>query len=84
MTSHLRRKTSKLEGEEVSSVVCRLVSVSRNLRDRRQNLIWFSQIHAQFVTVDLNIWRENATWLLIEKSEKKYFFSLFFKNDEKK
>jgi hypothetical protein len=39
--------------------------------------------HAQFVPVDLNIWRENATWLLIGRktlNEKKYFF----KNDEKK
>jgi hypothetical protein len=41
-------------------------------------------LHAQFVPVDLNIWRENATLLLIgRKTVKKVLFFTVFRNDKK-
>jgi hypothetical protein len=87
--SPLRRQTSELEREEeYTSIFRALQARSRNLLYRHQNKICFPKFvsraqqlnwpHLQFVPVDLNNVRENATWLLIgRKTEKKYFFSLF-------
>jgi hypothetical protein len=59
----------------------KIKSVFPKFASRALQLNWS---HAQFVTEDLNIWRENTTWLLIgRKTVKKWFFSLFLKTMKK-
>jgi hypothetical protein len=79
--SPLRPETSELKGEEVYSVLCRLVS--RNLRDRRQNNICFPQIcvvRTKIKLVSRLICYRRFEYL----GGKGYVASDWTKNDEKK